>query len=183
MDDLYATLQPVVSALGLELVDVELHSGVLQVTVDRDGGVDLDALTQANRAASARLDELDPIPGRYALEVSSPGVERRLRTSVHFARAIGETVTVKTRPQVPGERRRQGRLVSADEDGFDLAVDGAAEPVRLAYTDVDRARTVFEWGPGPRPGATPADRRGAGAAPEKTRKAPAGKKRKQVASR
>ncbi len=82
--------------------------GVLAVTVDRAGGVDLDALTTANRAVSRALDELDPIPGRYSLEVSSPGLERPLRTPAHFARAIGETITVKTRPQVPGERRRRG---------------------------------------------------------------------------
>ena len=58
---------------------MELRSGVLLVTVDRAGGVDLDALTDANRTVSALLDELDPIPGRYTLEVSSPGVERALR--------------------------------------------------------------------------------------------------------
>ena len=71
--DLFAALQPVVDAVGLELVDVEMKSGVLQVTVDREGGVDLEALTAANRAASTLLDELDPFPGRYSLEVSSPG--------------------------------------------------------------------------------------------------------------
>ena len=102
VDDLFVQLQPVVSSIDLELVDVELRSGVLLVTVDRDGGVDLQALTDANRVVSSVLDELDPIPGRYTLEVSSPGVERTLRRPAHFVRAIGETVTVKTRPQVPG---------------------------------------------------------------------------------
>ena len=62
-DELFAQLQPVVGAVGLELVDVELRSGVLLVTVDREGGVDLEALTDANRAVSTVLDELDPIPG------------------------------------------------------------------------------------------------------------------------
>ncbi|HLH28092.1 MAG TPA: ribosome maturation factor RimP [Acidimicrobiales bacterium] len=168
-DELLTALQPVVEPLGLELVDVERRGAVLLVTVDRPGGVDLDALTTANRAVSRALDDLDPIPGRYSLEVSSPGLERRLRTPAHFTRAIGETVTVKTRPQVPGERRRRGRLVSADEEGFELltseggrgaggeggAPDGAdradaceqAERVRFSYSEVDRVRTVFEWGP------------------------------------
>ena len=108
VEDLYAALQPVVADAGLELVDVEMKSGVLQVTVDREGGVDLEALTDANRAVSTVLDELDPIPGRYSIEVSSPGVERTLRTPEHFAKAVGETVSVKTRPQVPGERRLRG---------------------------------------------------------------------------
>jgi ribosome maturation factor RimP len=152
-DELIAILQPVVSAADLELVDVELRSGVLLVTVDRPGGVDLQALTDANRAVSGVLDELDPIPGKYSLEVSSPGVERTLRTPAHFLKAIGETVTVKTRPQVPGDRRLRGQLLAADDDGLELAVDGGSDgPMRLAYSDIDRVRTVFVWGPGPRAG-------------------------------
>jgi ribosome maturation factor RimP len=135
-DQLLAMLQPVVAAADLELVDVELRSGVLLVTVDRPGGVDLQALTDANRAVSGVLDELDPIPGNYTLEVSSPGVERTLRTPAHFVKAVGETVSIKTRPQVPGE------------EGFELEVDdGGPGRVRLAYSDIDRARTVFVWGP------------------------------------
>ncbi len=151
VEELIPVLEPVLAAADLELVDVEQRSGVLLVTVDRPGGVDLEALTEANRAVSSILDELDPIPGRYALEVSSPGVERTLRTPAHFAKAVGESVTVKTRPQVPGDRRLRGRLVAADEAGLELAVDGApGAPVRLAYTDIDKARTLFVWGPEPR---------------------------------
>jgi ribosome maturation factor RimP len=154
VDDLFAALEPVVRAADLELVDVELKSGVLLVTVDRTGGVDLEALTDANRAVSEVLDETDPIPGKYTLEVSSPGVERTLRTPAHFIKAVGEMVTVKTRPQVPGDRRLRGELLAADQDGLELAVEGAPEGrLRLAYSDIDRARTVFQWGPGPRPGA------------------------------
>jgi ribosome maturation factor RimP len=155
VQDLFAVLQPVVTGAGLELVDVEMKSGVLQVTVDREGGVDLEALTDANRSVSALLDEVDPIPGRYSLEVSSPGIERPLRTPAHFAKAIGSTVSVKTRPQVPGERRLRGTLVAADEDGFTLDVDDDGRgPVHLAYADIDRARTVFLWGGGDTPGAS-----------------------------
>jgi ribosome maturation factor RimP len=145
-DELFDQLQPVMAAARLELVDVELRSGILLVTVDRDGGVDLEALTDANRAVSTLLDELDPIPGHYTLEVSSPGVERTLRTPAHFMKAVGETVTVKTRPQVPGDRRLRGVLVAADEDGLTLEVDGGAS-VPLSYSDIDKARTVFVWGP------------------------------------
>jgi len=153
MIDLFAALRPVVAAADLELVDVELRSGVLLVTVDRPGGVDLQALTDANRVVSPVLDELDPIPGTYTLEVSSPGVERTLRTPDHFAKAVGETVSVKTRPQVPGDRRLRGRLVASDGEGFELEMDdGGAGARRLSYTDIDRARTVFVWGPEPRRG-------------------------------
>ena len=178
VEDLYAALRPVVEGAGLELVDVELKSGVLQVTVDREGGVDLEALTDANRAVSAVLDDLDPIPGRYSLEVSSPGIERPLRTPAHFAKAVGATVSVKTRPQVPGERRLRGTLVGSDEDGFTLAVDGSGdEPVRLAYADVDRVRTVFVWGGQEAPGRA----RGTSGRTTRTQSAPQEtQKRKQV---
>ena len=127
--------------------------GVVRVTIDRDGGVDLDALAAANKAVSVELDRLDPMPGRYTLEVSSPGVERRLRTPAHFARAVGETVTVRTQPGTTEVRRLQGVLAAADDDGFVLETgDG---PVRIAYGQIERARTVFEWGPTPAPGKGP----------------------------
>jgi ribosome maturation factor RimP len=152
-EELFPLLEPVLAASSLELIDVEVRSGVVLVTVDREGGVDLEALTQANRAVSGILDEHDPIPGHYTLEVSSPGVERTLRTPAHFARAVGEKVTVKTRPQVPGDRRLTGTLVASDDDGLVLRIeDDPAGDRRLGYSDIDRARTVFEWGPAPRPG-------------------------------
>jgi ribosome maturation factor RimP len=151
-ETLYGELSPVVGALGLDLVDVELSAGAVRVTVDRAGGVDLDALADANRAVSAVLDRIDPLPGRYALEVSSPGVERRLRTAEHFARAVGETVTVRLVPGSGDVRRLQGRLVSADGGG--IVVDGPEVPgvsARIPYDQVERARTVFEWGSKPAP--------------------------------
>lgn len=151
-EELFPLLEPVLADSSLELIDVELRSGVVLVTVDREGGVDLEALTQANRVVSSILDEHDPFPGHYTLEVSSPGVERTLRTPAHFARAIGEKVTVKTRPQVPGDRRLTGTLVASDEDGLVLRIeDDPTGDRRLGYSEIDRARTVFEWGPAPRP--------------------------------
>ncbi len=156
--DLFASLDPAVSAVGLELVDVEMKAGVLQVTVDRPGGVDLEALTSAHRAIDARLDEVDPNAGKYSIEVSSPGIERTLRTPAHFAKAIGANVSIKTRPQVPGDRRIRGVLVASDDAGFTVRRDDALSPedtLTLAYGDVDRARTVFVWGGEERPGKAP----------------------------
>jgi ribosome maturation factor RimP len=152
--ELFPLLEPVVSEAGVELVDAEYRSGVVLVTIDGPDGIDLDLLARVHRVVSDLLDERDPIPGSYTLEVSSPGVERTLRRPAHFTRAVGETVSVKTRPQVPGDRRLTGRLVAADEQGLDLEVEGATDgPVRLAYSDIDRCRTVFAWGPAPKPGA------------------------------
>ena len=134
------------AASGLELVDVEHQASVLRITVDRPGGVDLDAISTASRLVSDELDRHDVVPGRYVLEVSSPGVERPLRTPDHFRRFVGSTVAVRTRPGAEGDRRVDGVLESADDAG--IVVAGR----HLAYADIDRARTVFEWGPAPAPG-------------------------------
>ena len=83
--------------------------------------------------------------GPYTLEVSSPGLERTLRTPAHFQRAIGTTVSVKTRgSETEGPQRRRGVVAAADDSGFELDIDGTRE--RLAYDDVVQTRTVFEWG-------------------------------------
>jgi len=149
---LYGELTPVVDALGLELVDVELAGSTLRVTVDRSGGVDLDGLAEANRAVSAVLDRIDPVPGRYTLEVSSPGLERRLRRPSHFVRALGETVSIRLHPGSGAVRRVQGRLVQADDDGVRLeGPDVPGWSTHLSYDAIERARTVFEWGAKPAP--------------------------------
>ena len=155
------SVEPVVGALGLTLYDVELSGSgrarVLRVLVDRPGGIDLDGIAAATEAISPALDRppLDALlPGPYALEVSSPGLERPLRTPAHFAAAVGETVSVKTRAGDDAPTRRvRGVLTRAGEFGFDLTLDdGRTE--HLHYDDVAQARTVFEWGPQPKHGRT-----------------------------
>jgi ribosome maturation factor RimP len=150
-DDLAGALSPVLEARGLDLVDVELHGASLTVYVDKDGGVGLDELGDTTREVSAILDEIDPLPGRYTLSVSSPGLERRLRTPAHFARALGETVTVRLDAGTDDVRRVTGTLEAAGEDGFTLTgpeVPGGT--MEIAYGRVERARTVFQWGPEPK---------------------------------
>jgi len=144
---LYRELTPVVGALGLELFDVELSAATIRVTVERDSGVDLDTLASANRAVSDALDRIDPMPGSYTLEVSSPGLERRLRRPAHFTRALGETVSMRLLPGSGEVRRLRGRLAEADEHG--VLVESPELPggsARIAYDRIERARTVFEWG-------------------------------------
>jgi ribosome maturation factor RimP len=144
-------LSPVLAARGLELVDVEVAGAALTVFVDREGGVGLDELGEATRDVSAVLDDLDPMPGRYTLSVSSPGLERRLRTPAQFSRAVGEKVTARVDAGTPEVRRVTGTLESADGDGFTLAgPDVPGGTMRIAYDRTERARTVFEWGPEPR---------------------------------
>jgi ribosome maturation factor RimP len=156
-DRLRALVEPLVTAEGLEVFDLEVLSKLVRVTVDRPGGaVDLDTISDLTSAISSLLDTHDPLPATsYALEVSSPGLERPLRTPEHFRRFQGATVSVKTRPEVDGERRLQGTLTDVDDTGFAITVVGDDQTKavrRLAYGEVEKARTVFEWGPPPNPG-------------------------------
>jgi ribosome maturation factor RimP len=152
-----AIVEPLLSERDLELFDVEQSGSVLRITVDRPGGVGLDDLGETTRSISRALDEHDPMPGRYTLEVSSPGLERSLRLPAHFARAVGEKVAVRTHPGVE-PRRVTGVLVASDDDGIDLQGEDGSE-LRLGYADIERARTVFDWGgPAPKPGKKPKTR-------------------------
>jgi ribosome maturation factor RimP len=142
---------PILADRHVDLYDLEHAGGVLRVVVDREGGLDLDALSDVTRAVSRALDEADPVSGRYTLEVTSPGLERTLRTPEHFAKAVGETVKIKTAPGVESERRIEGVLADADGQGISVRTgEGDADVRRLTYDEVLRARTVFNWGPGPR---------------------------------
>jgi ribosome maturation factor RimP len=143
-NDLVEALSPLLEEQGLDLVDIERKGAELTVFVDRTGGVTLDELGQATRIVSAALDEIDPIPNRYTLSVSSPGLERRLRTPAQFARAVGEQITVRVHGGTDAVRRVGGTLESADDAGFTVNGD------RIAYDEIERARTVFEWGPTPK---------------------------------
>jgi ribosome maturation factor RimP len=150
-----AVVRPAVARLGLDLYDLRFtgsgRSRVLQVLVDRPGGVDLELVADTSQAVSRALDADDVVPGSYVLEVSSPGLERPLRTPAHFAGAVGETVSVK---EIGGgeTRRLRGVLRHADAECISIEVDG--EPIDIRLADVTQARTVFEWGPAPASGAT-----------------------------
>ena len=150
-----AAVEPVLSRRGLELFDLELvgsgRARTLRLTVDRAEGLDLEALAEATEPVSAALDAAGAVSGSYTLEVSSPGLERKLRTPAHFAAALGKQVRLRTVAGTEGERRVEGELTAADDDGVVLATPGGER--RVAYAEVERAKTVFEWGPTPPPGA------------------------------
>jgi ribosome maturation factor RimP len=146
-------VEPALTSRGLELWDVEITRDVLRILVDRPGGIDLDALTEASGAISPLLDEnpaLVPLE-HYQLEVSSPGLERTLRTPEQFRRYLGSEITVKTSVPVSGARRHHGVLVGADEGAIRLQpsdVPGAGA-IELRHDQIDRARTVLVWGSTP----------------------------------
>lgn len=159
---------PVVEDLHVEVYDVEQAGPTLRILLDRPGGIDLELIAEATRRISRVLDESDPVSGSYTLEVSSPGLERRLRTVEHFERAVGRKISAKTRREVDGERRHTGVLDSVDGSTATVIVeDGTTRTFEVA--DVERARTVFEWGPTPKQGSKQsASRGGRATGPQKT---------------
>lgn len=142
-------VRPVVEGSGLELWDVSFRKEagrmVLRVLVDRDGGVDLDTISETSERLSRRLD-LEGFAGdvAYSLEVSSPGLARPLREPRHFERSVGQRVKVKTARPVEGRTVHEGALVSADAEAIAIVSDGGE--LRVPYADIASARTVFEWG-------------------------------------
>ena len=150
VDRVRELVEPLVTANGLELVDVEHGPGLLRIFLDRvEGGIDLETITRYSEQISDLLDVHDPVPGRYTLEVSSPGLERPLKAPAQFQRFVGTVVNVKTRSHVEGDRRFQGELTAADDETITVSIPGA-EPRTLAYEDIEKAKTVFEWGPTPK---------------------------------
>jgi ribosome maturation factor RimP len=139
-------LGPVVAGLGYELWEIEYApragGGLLRLYIDAAEGISLEDCERVSRAVSATLDETDPIPGHYTLEVSSPGLDRVLRTQAHFARFAGERVKLEMMRPVDGRKRFQGRLQAVGESEITLETDGGA--VSLPIDDIHRARLVPE---------------------------------------
>jgi ribosome maturation factor RimP len=145
--DADALLGPVVEGHDLELVEVTMNREagrrVLRVVVDRDGGIDLDTISEVSEDVCRVLDEADIVSGAYAVEVSSPGIERRLRAPAQFARALGQRVKVRTESSTAGSGSHTGVLRSADDEAIVIATE--AGDLRLAHADIVSARTVADW--------------------------------------
>ncbi len=138
-------LQQPVEALGYELVDLDVRVGgesLLRVYIDHADGITLADCEAVSRQISAFLDVEDPLPGHYVLEVSSPGVERRLRTLEHFARFAGSEVKVELERKTDGRRKLRGELLGV-EDGR-VVVDVEGEPWRLRINEIAKANLIAE---------------------------------------
>ncbi len=146
-----ALAAPLAEAAGLEVLDVVVRARgsrhLVRVTADSSSldpeeGLGIDAAASLSRRLGAALDEHDPFPGAYDLEVSSPGADRPLRTARDFARNIGREVRLH---HVDGHepRERRGNLVAVTEASLALAIDGADVDVLLE--DVDHGTVVLPW--------------------------------------
>ena len=143
-DELLKLLEPAIERLGYELSDLEVKlggkHGVLRVFIDKPDGIGLHDCEKVSLAVSALLDVEDPLPGHYDLEVSSPGLDRKLTKIEHFQRFTGETVKVQMRFPIEGRKRFRGTLVSSNDEKIVVEVDG--EPHSLPMATIDTARLV-----------------------------------------
>ena len=136
-------LEPEAEAHGFELVAIEQAGGkgmpVIRVLLDREGGVDIDAIASASVWVSEFLDAEDPISGPFTLEVSSPGIDRPLTKRADFDRFKGETITIKVLDS-ESERQRSmtGSLIGLEDDDVTLEIDG--ESIVIPYEKILKAR-------------------------------------------
>jgi len=145
-DQITMLVEPVLDEMGFELVDVEyLGAGgrrILRVYMDRTGGVTLDDCARVSREIGVLIDVKDIIEERYVLEVSSPGLNRRLKKEKDFAWAMGKKVKIRMKSPVEGRRNFTGRLTGMREGTIVMAVDEgeAALPIQ----GVEKANLVYE---------------------------------------
>ena len=152
-DRLWKVVEPYVTAEGIELDDLEvLGQGprkIVRVTVDGDQPVPIDHIARLSGGIGRLLDESDPFPVAYTLEVSSPGLERSLRRPRHYEKSIKRAVKVKTYAPIDDTKNHRGVLSEVREDDFTINIDGTKRVI--AFNEVASARTVFRWDTGEMP--------------------------------
>jgi ribosome maturation factor RimP len=138
----------VAASEGLEVVDVELRGkgrgGLLRVFIDKPGGVTHGDCELVSRQMSAILDVEDPIEGSYVLEVSSPGLERRLHTPADYGRFAGHKVRLILKQPQDGRRQIAGRLEGLENGVVRVGVEGG-KTLAVPHENIERANLVFEW--------------------------------------
>ena len=135
--------------LGFELVDLEFaqseENSLLRLYIDREEGVNLDDCTHVSRMFGALLDVEDPIPGRYSLEISSPGLNRRLSRMKDFQCRLGEMVKVKLAVPLNGRRRFKGLLRGCQDEPLTVTIEIAGETFDVPLDETSRCNLVFNF--------------------------------------
>ncbi len=151
-EQIWGLVGPYVAAEGIELDDVEILGGgrLLRVVIEGDGPIEVDRIADLSRGIARLIEEDDPFPGAYTLEVTSPGLERKLRRPAQFQKAIGSDVHIKTFRKIADEKHHRGQLTAVDDSAIVVSVDG--DDRRIEMEDVASARTVFVWEKGAKPG-------------------------------
>jgi ribosome maturation factor RimP len=123
---------------GTETVQEDSNT-IFRVYITQEGGVKLDLCADISHELSVFFDVNPPMHGAYFLEVSSPGIERKLEEPRHFISAVGERVKFK----INGADKEKGEITSADKSGFSISKKG--EEVRFEYCNISKAKTYYEW--------------------------------------
>ncbi len=137
------SIAKIVGSFGAKLYDIEtvteFDDTILRVMITKEGGVNLDLCADISRELSLFLDVNPPMEQAYRLEVSSPGIERKLTKPHHFQSSLNEKVKLK----IAEEGQIIGMLKSADDNGIVIDVDGVER--KINYSQINKARTYFEW--------------------------------------
>lgn len=144
----YEMVEPIAAEQGVELVDVEyVKEGgqyILRVYLDKPGGVTIDDCQQVSNVLSDLLDEKDPIPEAYLLEVSSPGIDRPLKKDSDFVRFAGQKVDISTYAPVNGKKKKfTAELVGLEDQKIVVLLDG--ERFALGRDQVSQVRLAVEF--------------------------------------
>ena len=138
---------PTVTELGYRIWDItyakvgaDYH---LEITIDNDAGIQIEDCERVHRAIDPILDEADPIEGFYYLEVSSPGIERELRTEEHIQAFVGARVEAKLFSPKDGKRAIRGTLGGLKEDGAISVTEDSGEEILLQSNEISRLATLF----------------------------------------
>lgn len=141
--DIEATIAKTVQSFGAELYDIETTTDfgdtILRIMITKEGGVNLDLCADISRDLSLYLDVNPPMVEAYRLEISSPGIERKLSKPSHYKNAIGEMVKIK----IIGEGQVIGKIVSSNENQVEVEIDGVNR--KIDYISINKARTYFQW--------------------------------------
>jgi ribosome maturation factor RimP len=147
-EDLIAEVaEPIVAARGLELVDVEYNkegeNWILRVFIDKEGGVSLDDCQEISRSLSDSLDANDPIENSYLLEVSSPGIDRPLKTEKDFKRFTGKLIDLSTYAPINGQRKLTGELLGLEDGEIKIKIDD--QEVAIPRDKIAQTRLAIEF--------------------------------------
>lgn len=144
-----AAAERVTADRAFELVDAELHKAgqgqIVRLLVDKPGGIGLDDLQSVSEEVSAILDAEDPIAGSYTLEVSSPGLDRPLRTEADYRRFVGRLAKLSSYELVDGRRHWVGRIASCDDGVLTLTLEQEGEDVLIPWAKIAHGRLEVEF--------------------------------------
>lgn len=148
-DELFALIEPVCEGAGYELVEIEFKGDVLRIFIDfpadDERSISFDDCARLSHELSAVLDVEDPIVQKYSLEVSSPGIDRPLRTAEHFRRCLGQEAKVMLQSGLNGRRNFKGTLASVASDDSTVTINVDDQDYEFPLADLSSAKLVPDW--------------------------------------